>query len=82
LINHKYLINELKEVGTNTLPLLLLVSSFIGIVTGMNTFYQLRKFQLESYIGSIISLSMCLELGPVFTGIVLAARVGSATAAK
>lgn len=81
-IKFKYLLKELVEVGVNTLPLVLLISSFIGIVTGINTFHQLKKFQLEDYIGSIISLSMCIEIGPVFTAIAVAARVGSATTAK
>ncbi|PIQ82295.1 MAG: ABC transporter permease, partial [Candidatus Omnitrophica bacterium CG11_big_fil_rev_8_21_14_0_20_64_10] len=44
--------------------------------------YQLQKIQAESFIGSLVALSMTRELGPVLTALVVAGRVGAAITAE
>src|SRR6202007_2296900 len=44
--------------------------------------YQLEKFGVERLIPSLIAIAFTRELGPLITGIVLAARIGAAYTAE
>ena len=46
------------------------------------TYFQFRILGMESAVGAVVSVSMCRELGPVLTGLMLAGRVGAAMSAE
>jgi len=73
---------HLNNIGLNSLPLVVIISIFTGMVLVMETAYTLKRFGAEIYSGSIVSVSMIRELGPVFVAIILAGRVGGAIAAE
>jgi len=78
----KYVINQLVEVGVNTLPIVSLMSLFVGMVLAYLGYLQFKLVGLEMYTGSLVGASMVMELGPVLTAIIVAGRIGSATAAE
>ena len=69
-------------VGYTTLPIVAVLSFFIGSVLALQAGYSMRDFGAQAYIGSLVGLSMARELGPVMVAILLAGRVGSAIAAE
>jgi len=70
------------RVGVEAVPLVFLVSLFLGLTTALLTGYQLRKYGTEDLIPGLVAVSFTRELGPLLTGIVLAARSGAAFTAE
>lgn len=73
---------QMVEIGVNTLPIAMIMATFTGMVLAVQAYHQFKKFDMESYIGSLVSVSMCMELGPVLTAIIVAGRMAGATAAE
>jgi len=71
------------QIGIQTLPIVGIMSFFIGAVLALQTGFAFRGFSgANTFLGSVVGLSMCRELGPVMTAFLLAGRVGSATTAE
>jgi len=73
---------QLYYLITTTLPLISVISFFIGIIIGFQTAYQLKMFSSEVYIAPLVALSIVRELGPVLTAFVIAGRSGSSITAQ
>ena len=69
-------------VGLRSVLIVFFVTIFTGIVLAMQSAYQLEKMGATLYVASLVSISLCRELGPVLTALVIAGRVGSAIAAE
>jgi len=69
-------------IGYTTLPIVAILSFFIGSVLALQAGYSMQNFGTQQYIGSLVGLSMARELGPVMVAILVAGRVGSAIAAE
>ena len=69
-------------VGLHSALIVFFVTFFTGIVLAMQSAYQLEKMGATLYVASLVSVSLCRELGPVLTALVVAGRVGSAIAAE
>ncbi|MCX5681188.1 MAG: ABC transporter permease [Candidatus Omnitrophica bacterium] len=69
-------------VGLKSIVIVFFVDLFTGIVLGMQSAYLLKKMGAEIYIASLVSISLCRELSPVLTALVVAGRAGSAIAAE
>jgi phospholipid/cholesterol/gamma-HCH transport system permease protein len=76
------LLQHINKIGVESLPLIGIISAFIGMILIMETAYTLKKFGAEIYAGGIVSISMIRELGPVFVAFVLAGRVGASISAE
>jgi len=70
------------RTGVGSVPLVLTVSFFLGLTMALLTGYQLQKFGAERLVPSLIAIAFTRELGPLLTGIVLAARIGAAFTAE
>ena len=70
------------NVGVRALPVTLVVAAFAGAILAMQTGIELQRLGQARLIGNITALSMCREMGPFITGVILAATVGSAMAAE
>ncbi|HPN73545.1 MAG TPA: ABC transporter permease, partial [Candidatus Omnitrophota bacterium] len=68
--------------GVQSLVIVFFISLFTGIVIAMQSAYQLKQLGAVIYVAPMVSISMARELGPVFTALVVAGRVGSAIAAE
>lgn len=69
-------------VGLRSVVIVFFVALFTGIVLAMQSAYELEKMGAVLYVASLVSVSLCRELGPVLTALVVAGRVGSAFAAE
>ncbi|MBO7725621.1 MAG: ABC transporter permease [Thermoguttaceae bacterium] len=70
------------RIGVQSLPVIMLTGTFIGMVLAVQTHPQFKAVGLESRLGAAINLSLVKELGPVLAATMLAGRVGSAIAAE
>jgi phospholipid/cholesterol/gamma-HCH transport system permease protein len=68
--------------GVQSLVIVFFISLFTGIVIAMQSAYQLKQLGAVIYVAPMVSISVARELGPVFTALVVAGRVGSAIAAE
>lgn len=69
-------------LGNQTLPIVAILSFFIGSVLALQTGYAVTNLGVNEFLGSIVGFSVARELGPVMTAILLAGRVGSAYTAE
>jgi phospholipid/cholesterol/gamma-HCH transport system permease protein len=75
-------IEQCYMIGYTTLPIVAILSFFIGTVLALEAGYSMSDFGAKQYIGSLVGLSMARELGPMMTAVLLAGRVGSAITAE
>lgn len=76
------LVKQMRGIGVDSLPLVVIVASFLGAVSAFQTRYQLFPGVQLSVIGLIVRQSIVLELGPLLTALVLAGRVGAKMTAE
>ncbi len=69
-------------IGYSSLPIVTILSFFIGSVLALQSGYSMENFGAKQFIGSLVGLSMTRELGPVMVAILIAGRVGSAVTAE
>ena len=81
-IKRQYIMNQMKKIGVDSLPIVFLTSFFTGMVLALQSAYQMQKLQAEMYIASLVALSMTRELGPVLTALIVAGRVGASITAE
>jgi phospholipid/cholesterol/gamma-HCH transport system permease protein len=72
---------QMEEVGVNSIPVVLITALSTGMVLALQSYNGFRRFNAESLVGTVVSLSMTRELGPVLTGLIVAGRAGAAMAA-
>jgi phospholipid/cholesterol/gamma-HCH transport system permease protein len=71
-----------EQAGVDSVPLVGLVSFFLGLTMALLTGYQLQRFGTERLVPGLVAIGFTRELGPLLTGIMLAARVGAAFTAE
>jgi len=76
------LMRQMVRVGVGSIPVIVLTAMFTGAVMALQTFTTLRRFHAESYVGSLVALSMVRELSSVLGGLIVAGRSGSAMGAE
>ncbi len=69
-------------IGYTSLPIVTILSFFIGSVLALQSGYSMENFGAKQFIGTLVGLTMARELGPVMVAILIAGRVGSAIAAE
>ena len=69
-------------IGIKSQPVVLITGAFTGMVLAAQTYFQFHKVKLDSATLAVVSVSMCSELGPVLTALMVAGRVGAALAAE
>lgn len=78
----KLLFESMLEIGVRSIPIVLVISLFAGASTAWQANYQLQEYISMRYLGTALSKSIILELGPVLTGLVVAGRIGASIAAS
>src|SRR6266568_3085987 len=71
-----------ERAGVDSVPLVALVSFFLGLTMALLTGYQLQRFGTERLVPGLVAISFTRELGPLLTGIMLAARIGASFTAE
>jgi phospholipid/cholesterol/gamma-HCH transport system permease protein len=75
-------IYQLYFIGVKSQSVVLVTGAFTGMVLGAQTFFQFHKVKMDTATLAVVGVSMCSELGPVLTALMVAGRVGAATAAE
>lgn len=75
-------VQQIYYIGARSITIIMLVSLFTGMVLGLQAYHALTQFGAEGAVGSLVALSLIMELGPVLTAIMITARAGSAIAAE
>jgi phospholipid/cholesterol/gamma-HCH transport system permease protein len=75
-------VRQMRVIGVDSLPLVVIVAGFLGAVTGFQAFYQLFPGVQYSVLGLLVRGSIVLELGPLLTSLVLCGRVGARMTAE
>ncbi|HEV7503351.1 MAG TPA: ABC transporter permease [Thermoanaerobaculia bacterium] len=76
------LLRQMVKVGVDSVPVVFLTALFTGMVLALQTFSVLRRFNAESFVGSLVALSMVRELSGVLSGLIVSGRAGSAMGAE
>src|SRR3954462_11126179 len=71
-----------ERAGVGSGPLVAMVSFFLGLTMALLTGYQLERFGTERLVPGLVAIAFTRELGPLITGIMLAARIGAAFTAE
>lgn len=75
-------LEQARRIGIESLPLVIITSTFTGAVTAVQAAYQLKEFVPKLYLGTAIYKSVVIELGPVMTALVVGGRVSASIAAE
>src|SRR5579862_4603313 len=75
-------ISQAMDVGVRALPILSVITFFIGLILALQSAYELRRFGALNLVATAVAVSMSRELGPLITAIVVIGRSGSAFAAE
>jgi phospholipid/cholesterol/gamma-HCH transport system permease protein len=75
-------IRQLHNIGIQSQSVVIITGAFTGMVLTAQTFFQFHKVKMDTATLAVVGVSMCSELGPVLTGLMVAGRVGSALAAE
>lgn len=78
----KNYLEAMEYIGFGSLPIVLLVGAFTGMVMSLQSVNAFRQFGLESFSGGTTGKAIALELGPVLTSLMLAGRAGSGIATE
>lgn len=81
-IRLKSTIYEMVKAGYNSIPIITIISFFIGIILALQSAYQLKKVGALIYVANLVGVSITRELGPIVTAIIVSGRSGSAFAAE
>lgn len=76
------LMKQLSFIGAGSFPVIFFTALSSGMVLGLQGYYSLHKFGAEGMLGSAVSLTLIMELGPVLTALMVAGRAGSAMCAE
>lgn len=73
---------QIEQTGPRSLPIVLLVSSLVGLIVAYMGAEQLQRFGAQSFIANLVTIGVVREIAALVVGIVLAGRVGAAFAAQ
>lgn len=76
------LLYQIYFLGIKSQSVVLITGAFTGMVMAAQTYFQFHKVRMDTATMAVVSVSMCSELGPVLTGLMVAGRVGAALAAE
>ena len=75
-------LNQVVEIGLRSQALVIITGGFTGAVFAAQAFFQFNKLGMGSAVGAVVSVSLCRELAPVLTALMVAGRVGAAMSAE
>jgi phospholipid/cholesterol/gamma-HCH transport system permease protein len=78
----KDLVIQIYSIGVRSLSIIIVAGFFVGMVLGLQGYTILSDFGSQSALGTMVSLTLLRELGPVVTALLFAGRAGSALTAE
>ncbi len=81
-VNRRLTVQQMANIGVNSLPVVLVTVAFSGMVLSYHTAGTFVRFGVTGLIGAMVAEATFREMAPTLTAIVVAARAGSAMAAE
>jgi phospholipid/cholesterol/gamma-HCH transport system permease protein len=81
-VSWRDLLHHIYFIGIKSQGVVLVTGGFTGMVLTAQTFFQFHKVKMDTATLAVVGVSMCDELGPVLTALMVAGRVGAAIAAE
>lgn len=78
----RLVIEQLQRIGTESMGLVLVSGLATGSVMALQFGYGMAKFGATLYVPKVVALTIAREMGPVFTSLLVAGRIGSGIAAE
>lgn len=81
---HRYMevIKHMEFVGNQSIFIISLTGLFTGLALSFQIYLGFKLFNAVNMVGPVVALGISRELGPVLTGLIVAARAGGAMAAR
>ncbi len=76
------IIEQMRVAAIGSLPLVIVTSVFVGAVTAVQAVYQMQSYVPMKFLGTVISKSVFIELGPVLMALVVGSRLCANYAAE
>ncbi|MGZ3747150.1 MAG: MlaE family ABC transporter permease [Pseudobdellovibrionaceae bacterium] len=76
------LIRHMEFVGNQSIGIICLTGLFTGLALSLQIYLGFKMFNAVNMVGPVVALGITRELGPVLTGLIVAARAGGAMAAR
>jgi len=76
------LLFQIYSIGVKSQAVVVITGAFTGMVLGAQTYFQFHKVHMDTATLAVVGVSMCSELGPVLTALMVAGRVGASIAAE
>ncbi len=80
--NWKDVTPTMEKTGADAVPIVVLINFLVGFVMAFQGAVQLKQFGANIFVADLVGLSVCRELGPLMTAIILCGRSGAAFAAE
>src|SRR5216117_3849750 len=81
-IRWRLFLHQIVEIGLRSQLVVVITGAFTGAVFAAQTFFQFNKLGMGSAVGAVVSVSVCRELGPVLTALMVTGRVGASMSAE
>ncbi|MEP6956203.1 MAG: ABC transporter permease [Chthoniobacterales bacterium] len=81
-IRWRLFMGQIVEIGLRSQSVVVITGAFTGAVFAAQTFFQFNKLGMGSAVGAVVSVSICRELGPVLTALMVTGRVGASMSAE
>lgn len=78
----KLLCEQIYIIGWRSLPLVIITAVSTGMVMSLQFGLGLEKFGGKLYVPKLVAVTILREMGPVFTALMIAARVGAGIASE
>lgn len=75
-------IKHMEFVGNQSLGIICMTGMFTGLALSFQLYLGFKMFNAVNMVGPTVALGISRELGPVLTGLIVAARAGGAMAAR
>ena len=72
----------MERSGADAVPIIILINFLVGLAMAFQAAAQLKQFGANILVADLIGISICRELGPLMTAIVVCGRSGAAFAAE
>lgn len=81
-LGREHLLAQMVRVGIRSIPIIILVQVFIGIILALQMAPTLESYGQIQRVADIVGIAMFRELGPLLSGIVLSGFAGASIAAE
>ncbi|MCK5034386.1 MAG: ABC transporter permease [Candidatus Sabulitectum sp.] len=72
----------MEQSGVMAIPIVITLNWLMGVVLGYQAGYQMSQFGGELFMPALLAYSICWEIAPMMTAVLVAGRSGSAFAAE